>query len=157
MLTKYLLIPGLALALLSAAVGKAVADNPPTSADGVRAAAISAQVCSFIDEDGDGFNDLAPDQDGDGIPDRLDPDTKSVQGVNSKARGWLRLSRLFGLMFDQAGLKDRATWEAGQGLHGQTGLGQGPGQRTGFGPDSGDPSGDGVDLGGRSQRRGGKR
>lgn len=30
----------------------------------------------FIDEDGDGFNDLLPDSDGDGIPDLIDPDFK---------------------------------------------------------------------------------
>lgn len=34
----------------------------------------------FIDLDGDGFNDLAPDRDGDGIPDYLDPDTKGARG-----------------------------------------------------------------------------
>ena len=28
----------------------------------------------FVDEDGDGFNDNAPDHDGDGIPNGLDPD-----------------------------------------------------------------------------------
>ncbi|HKJ69248.1 MAG TPA: hypothetical protein VKA68_14915, partial [bacterium] len=28
----------------------------------------------FVDEDGDGYNDNAPDQDGDGIPNGLDPD-----------------------------------------------------------------------------------
>ena len=30
----------------------------------------------FVDEDGDGFNDLLPDSDGDGIPDMIDPDYK---------------------------------------------------------------------------------
>jgi len=30
----------------------------------------------FVDEDGDGFNDLLPDSDGDGIPDMIDPDFK---------------------------------------------------------------------------------
>jgi hypothetical protein len=30
----------------------------------------------FIDEDGDGYNDNAPDHDGDGIPNGLDPDWK---------------------------------------------------------------------------------
>lgn len=29
---------------------------------------------SFVDENGDGYNDLAPDHDGDGIPNGLDPD-----------------------------------------------------------------------------------
>ena len=32
------------------------------------------RVAVFIDENGDGFNDLAPDADGDGIPNGLDPD-----------------------------------------------------------------------------------
>ncbi len=31
-------------------------------------------VGGFLDENGDGFNDLAPDADGDGIPNGLDPD-----------------------------------------------------------------------------------
>lgn len=33
----------------------------------------------FVDEDGDGFNDNAPDHDGDGIPNGLDPDYKALQ------------------------------------------------------------------------------
>ena len=33
-------------------------------------------VQEFLDEDGDGFNDLLPDKDGDGIPDMIDPDFK---------------------------------------------------------------------------------
>ncbi len=31
-------------------------------------------VRGFVDDDGDGFNDLAPDDDNDGIPNGLDPD-----------------------------------------------------------------------------------
>jgi hypothetical protein len=31
-------------------------------------------VGGFVDDDGDGFNDLAPDDDGDGIPNGQDPD-----------------------------------------------------------------------------------
>ncbi len=31
-------------------------------------------VRGFVDDDGDGFNDLAPDHDNDGIPNGLDPD-----------------------------------------------------------------------------------
>ena len=33
----------------------------------------------FVDKDGDGYNDNAPDHDGDGIPNRLDPDWKKRQ------------------------------------------------------------------------------
>jgi hypothetical protein len=44
----------------------------------------------FVDEDGDGFNDNAPDLDGDGIPNGQDPDydgTKARQGKG--ARGFI--------------------------------------------------------------------
>ena len=34
----------------------------------------------FIDEDGDGYNDNAPDHDGDGIPNGLDPDWQKDKG-----------------------------------------------------------------------------
>ncbi len=37
----------------------------------------------FVDEDGDGFNDNAPDHDGDGIPNGLDPD---YQGQKNRHR-----------------------------------------------------------------------
>ena len=33
----------------------------------------------FIDEDGDGYNDNAPDHDGDGIPNGLDPDWQKLK------------------------------------------------------------------------------
>lgn len=45
-----------------------------------------AQVRAFLDEDGDGFNDLAPDADGDGIPNGLDPDY--VPAGDGDGRGW---------------------------------------------------------------------
>ena len=35
-----------------------------------------SQIQQFVDEDGDGFNDLLPDHDGDGIPNLIDPDFK---------------------------------------------------------------------------------
>ena len=34
----------------------------------------------FVDEDGDGYNDNAPDHDGDGIPNGLDPDWEKRHG-----------------------------------------------------------------------------
>ncbi len=43
---------------------------------------------AFVDLDGDGFNDLAPDDDGDGIPNRIDPD---FTGPQDRIRwGWFR-------------------------------------------------------------------
>ncbi len=152
MYSKNMLI--LALVLGIALVGKAQAQDPPPPGDQVRATS-GKSFNIFIDEDGDGFNDLAPDQDGDGIPDRLDPDTKSARGGQGPLSGWIRFAKLFSLIMNQADMA--SSGPGGYGPDGESGLGQGPGQRTGFGPDSGDATGDGVDMGGRSQRRGGQR
>ena len=38
----------------------------------------------FIDEDGDGYNDNAPDHDGDGIPNGLDPDWQKLKAEKQK-------------------------------------------------------------------------
>jgi hypothetical protein len=38
----------------------------------------------FIDEDGDGYNDNAPDHDNDGIPNGLDPDWQKEKGQKGK-------------------------------------------------------------------------
>lgn len=44
-------------------------------------------VCRFLDEDGDGFNDLAPDADGDGIPNGQDEDyVRPQDGTGSQYR-----------------------------------------------------------------------
>ena len=40
---------------------------------------------NFVDEDGDGFNDNAPDADGDGIPNGMDEDYVRTAGTGSKA------------------------------------------------------------------------
>ncbi len=115
------------------------------------------RMCTFIDEDGDGFNDLAPDRDGDGIPDRFDPDTRK-QGKSGKGRktvdSWFRFARLFQLLV--ASQQQQGTLGSGDGM-GPSGLGDGPGPRTGFGSGAGGTVGDDADLGGRSQRRGGHR
>jgi len=37
------------------------------------------QQTEFVDLDGDGFNDYAPDHDGDGIPNGLDPDYQALR------------------------------------------------------------------------------
>lgn len=46
----------------------------------------------FIDLDGDGYNDNAPDHDGDGIPNGLDPDWTRHQGRRGKARRFYYLN-----------------------------------------------------------------
>ncbi len=53
----------------------------------------------FVDENGDGFNDNAPDHDGDGIPNGLDPDYK-------KSMQKLRNSNLPYIDLDGDGIND---------------------------------------------------
>ena len=40
----------------------------------------------FVDKDNDGYNDNAPDHDGDGIPNGLDPDWQKLQKEKKKAK-----------------------------------------------------------------------
>jgi hypothetical protein len=126
-------------------------------------------LCNFIDEDGDGFNDLAPDDDGDGIPNGLDPDYVRPEDGTGRQLGWGRYAQLFQKVFGAQmmgygpGEPGYGQGEMGYGPGEGTGLGEGPGEHTGgpedgsFGPGSGDGTGDGVDEGGRAQRRGGQR
>lgn len=119
-------------------------------------------VCQFIDEDGDGFNDLAPDADGDGIPNGLDEDfVKPEDGTGSMFRwgqGGLQMLKNFGESADQFMNLTGNRYGLGDG----TGSGTGPADGTGFGPGtgsgSGDCTGDGsVDGDSVQQRRGGRR
>jgi len=41
---------------------------------------------NFVDEDGDGYNDNAPDHDGDGIPNGLDPDWQKLKKAKKAKR-----------------------------------------------------------------------
>ena len=43
----------------------------------------------FVDENGDGYNDNAPDHDGDGIPNRLDEDYQPLNPDQVKGRGFI--------------------------------------------------------------------
>ncbi len=54
----------------------------------------------FVDADGDGFNDNAPDHDGDGIPNGLDPDYTGIK--NRNGRGFIDL--------DGDGINDNAAF-----------------------------------------------
>ncbi len=70
----------LPLLLLAAAGAYAQDDAAPAEPRG-------NGVCQFVDADGDGFNDLAPDHDGDGIPNGLDPDwVKPEDGTGNMNR-----------------------------------------------------------------------
>ena len=85
----------------------------------------------FVDENGDGFNDLAPDSDGDGIPNGQDPDyvrpqdgTGTQQGFRGRGQG-----RGMGQRSSQLGFVDAN----GDGVCDNLGLRSG---RGGFGPGS---------------------
>jgi len=47
------------------------------------------QGAGFVDENGDGYKDNAPDRDGDGIPNRLDPDYVPNNPDQAKGRGFI--------------------------------------------------------------------
>ncbi len=85
-------------------------------------------ICNFIDEDGDGYNDLAPDADGDGIPNGLDPDyVPAMDGTGNR--------------YGANGIGDTFGKGLGVGHYGYgdgTGDGTGPADGTGFGPGTGD-------------------
>lgn len=98
-------------------------------------------VGGFIDENGDGFNDLAPDADGDGIPNGLDPDF--VPAADGTGMSWGP--------GDGTGCEDGAPMNMHQYGEGEgggfgpgdgTGLdGSGPADGTGFGPGTGTGTG----------------
>lgn len=117
-------------------------------------------VCQFIDEDGDGFNDLAPDADGDGIPNGLDPDyVRPEDGTGSQNR----LQNQMGFLFDVfgrgfGGIALQRPVDGGHmfGPGDGSGTSFGPMDGTGFGPGTGDNPGDGVGPGNSQGRRGGQ-
>lgn len=123
-------------------------------------------VCRFIDEDGDGFNDLAPDADGDGIPNGLDPDYVKPEDGTGNMNRW---ARKYGALFQKyfgvdvmAAMNQMEGHRYGPGDG--TGTGFGPGDGTGFGPGTsaghgpGEGEGDGTNSAQQTQqRRGGRR
>lgn len=62
------------------------------------------KVGGFVDEDGDGYNDNAPDHDGDGIPNGLDPDYKP----GDRKKGFIDL--------DGDGINDNAAFGRKKGI-----------------------------------------
>ena len=108
---------------------------------------------NFVDADGDGYNDNAPDHDGDGVPNGLDPDYTPL-GLQSGRGGFVDLNG--------DGINDNA----GQGMRGSSNGkgGYGPKDRTGNQgvtpqDETGYGAGDGTNAGAGSQtqkRRGKK-
>jgi len=111
-------------------------------------------VGGFLDEDGDGFNDLLPDSDGDGVPDLLDPDSKIDLSDSTYMHRFMRMHEM----------QQHMRWEYMDGFmsgghmgHGEPGM-FGPGDSTmhgghqgggghhggGMGPD---PDGGGMNPG----------
>ena len=133
------------------AVGANAQDNGPGNGDG---------MCRFIDEDGDGFNDLAPDADGDGIPNGLDPDyVKPEDGTGLMNRWVHRYGELFRRYL---GDDVFAAMSEMDGNHYGPGDGTGMGEGSGFGPGMGAGDSPGPGEGSNSQQqshegRGGRR
>ena len=120
-------------------------------------------VCQFIDEDGDGFNDLAPDADGDGIPNGLDEDFVKPEDGSGNMYQYLYKYN-FGAMGEDAQHRfGNSTDGAQNGNHygpgDGTGQGTGPADGSGFGPGTGDGTcdEDGTSEGSSVQQQRGNR
>ncbi len=99
-------------------------------------------ICNFIDEDGDGYNDLAPDADGDGIPNRFDPDyVPPLDGTGNRYGTRWNIDTL-GKSFDEGNMSGGGRY----GVRDGTGDGNGPADGTGFGPGTGDCLNDKTDV-----------
>ena len=94
-------------------------------------------ICQFVDEDGDGFNDLAPDADGDGIPNGLDEDYVKPEDGTGQKYAWGQSEELFGHFGEGEASGDMNNYGPGDG----TGTAVGPNDGTGFGP-GGDGAGE---------------
>ncbi len=84
----------------------------------------------FVDKNGDGYNDYAPDADGDGIPNGMDPDYVGSQKRQGNGKGFVDA--------DGDGINDNALDDDGDGIpNGQDAdyvrPEDGTGQRHGFG------------------------
>lgn len=151
-MNRNLLTLGMAALLLALAPSALAQEDAP----GTLAAAADASPCRFIDEDGDGFNDLAPDADGDGIPDGLDPDYAPNAGSEGNQYVWGLLGEMFGFGFgrDAEGIGNRHMYGPGDGTGGT-----GPADGSGFGPGTdgnpGDGDGHNGQQNGSSSRDGG--
>jgi hypothetical protein len=153
---RLLTLTALSLILLTAGAYAGTGPGPANNTD-------TTSRCKFIDEDGDGFNDLAPDHDGDGVPNGLDPDYERPEDGTGQQfkhqKGELNQGQPDGMGFgpngngvEQQGLKGH-----GYGPGDGTGMGSGPADGTGFGPGSGGGDGMGSGVQNVQQRRQGRR
>lgn len=155
----------------------------PAAAQGFGPGDGTGDDCTFIDENGDGFNDFAPDADGDGIPNRFDEDyVKPEDGSGAQhkkgqdlaepkgnANAWRHGQQLgpdaeiaaFGEDCDGTGEPMGDPQGNRHGLADGTGTGIGPADGTGFGPGTGagteDCDGTGEPAGEPKGNRNGRR
>jgi len=61
--------------------------NQVKTANGVQSQSVKGQ--GFVDEDGDGYNDNAPNTDGDGIPNGQDEDYEGAKARKGNAKGFV--------------------------------------------------------------------
>jgi len=97
----------------------------------------------FVDENGDGYNDLAPDADGDGIPNGMDEDYVGSQMHNGNGKGFVDA--------DGDGINDNAMDADGDGIpNGQdedfVRPLDGSGQKAGYGKRAGGAAGSGTGV-----------
>jgi hypothetical protein len=155
-MTRTLSFAALALILITAG---AYAGQAQTPADDPGPTA----TCKFIDEDGDGFNDLAPDHDGDGVPNGLDPDyERPLDGTGQQfkyQKGKLNQGQPDEKGFGPEGQRSNRNGMKGNGYGpgDGSGTGIGPADGTGFGPGTGDCDGTGSGAEGVQNRRGNRR
>jgi hypothetical protein len=162
---KKILVP---LATLLLLVGLMAVDTPAALAQDCDADGSAYGVGGYIDEDGDGFNDNAPDADGDGIPNGQDPDfvrPEDGSGNMYKNQGglgegnedgfWKRWQKKLGLGDGDEGRGDMGL-RGGSGGHGpgngSGNGGSGPQDGSGNGPGSGDCDGSGPSGNGDGRR-----
>lgn len=111
----------------------------------------------FVDENGDGYNDNAPDHDGDGIPNGLDPDYTGPKVRSGKgAKGFVDLNG-DGLNDNVMKKGANKNHKGGYGPADGTGnKGVGPQDGTGRGSKAGDCDGTGPKGKGKGKRGSGK-
>lgn len=141
--------------ILSALAALAIAAlGSPALAQVDGAGGAGYMVGGFLDENGDGFNDLAPDADGDGIPNGLDADyAPPLDGTGNRFNADTGVCDEDGFAYRHQYKWKHVLGDQGFGPGDGTGNGgTGPGDGTGFGPGDGTctPQLDGNGLAGKN-------